>query len=58
MNINKKIDSFLDVTAPGKKTEQGSLHVLTKAIGEIEDIFTRLGFEIADGPEVDTEEYT
>jgi phenylalanyl-tRNA synthetase alpha chain len=48
----------IDVTAPGKKTEKGNLHVLTKAIRDIESIFTRLGFEIASGPEIDTEKTT
>lgn len=48
----------IDVTAPGKKTEKGNLHVLTKAVREIENIFTRLGFEVASGPEVDTEKTT
>jgi phenylalanyl-tRNA synthetase alpha chain len=45
----------IDVTAPGKKTEKGNLHILTKAVRDIENIFTRLGFEIASGPEVESE---
>ena len=45
----------IDVTAPGKKTEKGNTHVLAKAIREAENIFTRLGFEIASGPEVESE---
>jgi len=47
--------TFIDVTRPGERTKRGNLHVITKTIREIEDIFTRLGFEIAEGPEVEDE---
>jgi len=47
----------IDVTIPGKKIEQGHLHPITLIQNEIEDIFTGMGFEIADGPEVETEFY-
>lgn len=45
----------IDVTIPAKKLRQGHLHPLTKIQNEIEDIFTSMGFEIADGPEVEDE---
>ena len=45
----------IDVTAPGEKKSKGNAHVLTKAIRDIESIFTRFGFEIASGPEVESE---
>ncbi len=35
---------WIDVTLPGKKPEQGTLHPITQTIEEIEDIFHRLGF--------------
>lgn len=54
MNKSKK---FIDVTAPGKKTERGHLHPLTQAIDKAGDIFQSMGFEIADGPEMETEFY-
>ena len=47
----------IDVTIPGKKVKHGHLHPITIVQKEIEDIFTALGFEIADGPEVETEFY-
>lgn len=47
----------IDVTIPGKKVKHGHLHPLSKVQNEIEDIFTSMGFEIADGPEVETEWY-
>ncbi len=48
---------WIDVTAPGKKIKPGKLHPLTLVQNQIEDIFTSMGFEIADGPEIDTEFY-
>lgn len=47
----------IDVTIPGKVIKQGHLHILSQIQNEIEDIFTGMGFEIADGPEVETEWY-
>jgi phenylalanyl-tRNA synthetase alpha chain len=45
----------IDVTMSSKKLLSGHLHPLTKIQNEIEDIFTSMGFEIADGPEVEDE---
>lgn len=47
----------IDVTMPGNKIKSGHLHPLTRIQNEIEDIFVSMGFEIADGPEVETEWY-
>lgn len=47
----------IDITVPGKEIKQGHLHPTTLIQNEIEDIFTGMGFEIADGPEVETEFY-
>ena len=43
----------IDVTEPSKKIEIGSVHPVTSINKEIEDIFIGLGYEIADGPEVE-----
>jgi len=43
----------LDVTLPGKKPLVGSLHPSTHVQRELEDIFIGMGFEIAEGPEVE-----
>lgn len=43
----------IDVTEPSKKVELGSLHPITQIISEVEDIFLGMGYEIADGPEVE-----
>jgi phenylalanyl-tRNA synthetase alpha chain len=47
----------IDVTMPAQKKLHGHLHPLSKIQYEIEDIFTTMGFAIADGPEVETEFY-
>jgi len=47
----------MDVTAPGKKAERGHLHPLTQAMDKAYEIFQSMGFEIADGPEKETEFY-
>src|SRR3990167_497872 len=52
-----KIESYIDVTTPGKKTEVGSLHPLTLVIEEVKEIFHYLGFSWVDGPEVDSDIY-
>jgi len=46
-----------DVTLPGDPYPRGALHLLTQVRLEIEEIFLALGYEIADGPEVETEYY-
>jgi len=46
-----------DVTLPGDPYPRGALHLLTQVRQEIEEIFLALGYEIADGPEVETEHY-
>ena len=47
----------IDVTLPGRLVQRGSLHPITQVAKEISDIFLRLGFDIAEGPEVETDYY-
>lgn len=47
----------IDVTMPGKQQPEGNLHPLTKVLNEIKDIFIGMGFQIADGPEVEYDYY-
>ncbi|HHY20682.1 MAG TPA: phenylalanine--tRNA ligase subunit alpha [Bacilli bacterium] len=47
----------IDVTLPGRPVMTGSRHPLTLVIEEIEDIFIGMGFEVAEGPEVETDYY-
>lgn len=46
-------EETLDITLPGKLIGIGKLHPLTKVENEIREIFMGMGFEIADGPEID-----
>jgi phenylalanyl-tRNA synthetase alpha chain len=59
---NKEVESKLrkekiDITVPGYKIEKGHLHPITIVRREIEKIFRSMGFEVAEGPEVETEWY-
>lgn len=47
----------IDVTLPGRKAKRGAMHPITRVIEEIEDVFLGMGFEIAEGPEIETDEY-
>ncbi len=50
----KKIETEnIDVTEPSKKVSLGSLHPITQIIDEVSEIFLGMGYEIADGPEVE-----
>ncbi len=46
---------FIDVTLPGKKPDLGSLHIITLAVEEITEIFSKLGFIKLTYPEVEWE---
>lgn len=46
-----------DVTASKPGKEFGSLHVYTKIIEKLEDIFISMGYDVVDGPEVETPYY-
>ncbi len=50
-------NEWLDVTRPGTRREKGHLHPVTTMLAEIERIFHSMGFETADGPEVETDFY-
>ena len=47
----------IDVTEPSKKVSLGSVHPITQIINEVEEIFLGMGYQIADGPEVETTFY-
>jgi phenylalanyl-tRNA synthetase alpha chain len=58
--LEKSIDfekERVDVTAPGVAVPLGHLHPITQLEHQIENIFTSMGFTIADGPEVESERY-
>ena len=48
-------DEGIDVTLPGRAIAQGHLHPLTQVTDEIISIFYGMGYEVAEGPEVETD---
>ncbi|MDP1692445.1 MAG: phenylalanine--tRNA ligase subunit alpha [Burkholderiaceae bacterium] len=48
----------LDVTLPGRHRGIGGLHPVSRAMERIEAIFGSMGFDIADGPEIETDWYS
>lgn len=56
--LNKKLDKDkVDVTLPSTKIPVGSMHPLTKTLNEIEDLFISMGYDVLDGPEVESDLY-
>ena len=47
----------IDITLPGRKANEGSLHPLTKTVSEIKEIVSDMGFDIVDGPEIEYVKY-
>ncbi len=47
----------IDVTLPGEKQPEGHRHPLEIVLNEVKDIFIGMGFQIADGPEVEWDYY-
>lgn len=47
----------IDISLPGRSATLGNLHPVSQITREICNIFSRLGFEIAEGPEVETDFY-
>lgn len=43
----------VDITLPGRGQHSGGLHPVTLTLRKIEDLFTQIGFEIAEGPEIE-----
>lgn len=50
-------DSTFDVTLPGIRPRRGHLHPITQTIEDLKEIMGRLGFSVAEGPEVEDERH-
>jgi len=50
-------EEALDVTLPGRGSGRGGIHPITRTWQRIERIFGSIGFEVADGPEIETDWY-
>ncbi|WP_445398561.1 phenylalanine--tRNA ligase subunit alpha [Zobellella sp. An-6] len=52
--LNQKLASeTLDITLPGRRQSAGGLHPVTRTIRRIEALFGELGFQVAEGPEIE-----
>src|SRR5262249_26884094 len=47
----------IDVTLPGRRIRAGHLHPITLLRQKVEEIFVSMGYEIEDGPEIETDFY-
>ena len=58
LEFDKKLrEEKFDITLPGRNLFTGSKNILYSVIEEIQEIFIGLGYEIAEGPEVETDYY-
>ena len=56
--VNQKLQAeTIDVTLPGNKIKRGSKHPFNRIIEEVEDLFVSMGYDIADGPELEDDEH-
>ncbi len=57
-SLNKKLASEkIDVTLPGRNINKGSIHPITLTTNKLCELFMSLGFDLAYGPEIETEFY-
>lgn len=55
--INKKLQSeSIDVTLPGVQLRAGAIHPLNQTIMDLEDLYISMGYTVAEGPEIETDE--
>lgn len=50
-------ETSIDVTLPGVPASKGGLHIITQTVREISQIFTSMGFDTVEGPEVEWDLY-
>jgi phenylalanyl-tRNA synthetase alpha chain len=51
----KLASDTVDVTLPGRGRGMGSIHPVSKTLARIEQLFKSIGFEVAEGPEIETD---
>ncbi len=58
IELQRKLkEEKVDVTLPSTKVTRGSKHPLNRVIEEIEDLFVSMGYDVVDGPELETDEF-
>ena len=56
--LNRKLkEETIDITLPATKVKRGSKHPMNRIIEEVEDLFVSMGYDVVDGPELETDEY-
>lgn len=56
--LAKKLEGEqLDVTLPGRNRSNGGLHPVTRTLERVTSLFQSMGFDVADGPEIETDYY-
>ncbi|MDD2518470.1 MAG: phenylalanine--tRNA ligase subunit alpha [Bacilli bacterium] len=50
-------DEWIDITLPSTKVNVGTTHPLTKVIDEIEELFISMGYDVVEGPEIESDLY-
>jgi phenylalanyl-tRNA synthetase alpha chain len=53
----KLLGERVDVTLPGLQYSTGGLHILTQVINRLVDVFRSMGYDVATGPELETDYY-
>lgn len=56
--LDKKLkEETIDITLPGTKVNVGTTHPLTMIIDEIEELFVSMGYDVVEGPEIESDLY-
>ena len=57
LTAEKEAVGAIDVSLPGRCFERGTLHPITRITRQICDIFSKMGFDIVEGPEIESDYY-
>lgn len=56
--LNEKLaKDAIDISLPSTKLPYGGVHPITRVINEIEELFVSMGYDVVDGPEIETDLY-
>ncbi len=57
-SLNQKLEKEkIDITMPSTKIKRGSKHPINRVIEDIQDLFVSMGYDVVDGPELETDEF-
>ncbi len=55
--LNRKLEKdTIDISLPSEKIRRGSRHPFQRIVEDVEDFFVSMGYDVVDGPEVETDE--